>query len=311
MLVADVATIYVRHNDAKPVTVHDALNKYRSDVHHSPTPAPTPTHIPSDRTPQPVGPTPSPTATDITTTGPGLPTQPPKHPVAPRPSSSPAPTTTHRTHPTRAPSPSPTPTAAPLSLPPPGVYAYSTTGSESIGVPGGSRSYPKTSTITVENAGCGVTEDWQPNNQHSETRQLCLHNGAVRLAGFSTRVAFFGVGSTETYSCGPDAIVYAPTMTLGKSTTFSCSSSDSTAKQTVTPVGFTHLTVDGTSVRVLHVTVASALSGANEGTSLQQLWLSTNHSVLVKNTGRIDATQGGVSYHERYSLDLQHLTPQQ
>ena len=208
-----------------------------------------------------------------------------------------------------------TPTASattpPLTLPPAGVYAYTTTGSESIGVPGGTRSYPKTSTITVEDSGCGVSEDWQPNSQHSETRQLCINHGVVRLAGFSTRVAFFGVGSTETYACGHDAIVYSPDMTMGAATTFSCTSSDSTAQQTVTPDGFGHITVDGTSVRVLHVTVASTLTGENHGTSLQELWLSTDHSVLVKNTGRIDATQRGVNYHEKYALALQHLTPQQ
>jgi hypothetical protein len=191
------------------------------------------------------------------------------------------------------------------------VYAYETSGSESIGVPGGTRSYPKSSTITVENTGCGVMEDWQPNNQHSETRQLCLHRGSVRLASFSTYVAFFGVGSTESYTCGSDAVVYSPDMTIGQSTTFTCNSSDSATKQTVTPDGFEHLTVDGTSVRVLHITIASLLMGEDHGTSTQELWLTTDHCVLVKNTGQIDATQRNVNYHEKYSLSLQHLAPQQ
>jgi hypothetical protein len=64
-------------------------------------------------------------------------------------------------------------------------------------------------------------------------------------------------------------------------------------------------------VRVLHVSVASVLMGENHGTSTQELWLTTEHSVLVKNTGQIDATQRGVNYHEKYALSLQHLTPQQ
>jgi hypothetical protein len=308
VLIADGATLYVRHNDAKPVSVNDAVAKYRSDTHRTPTPAPSPTR--DTAAPKPPTPTPTPTSVATTTV-----------PVAPPPGTTPPTTATrspsgasspsHRSHPTQQPTATPTPTASPLTLPPPGVYSYTTTGSESIGVPGGSRSYPKTSTITVENAGCGVKEDWQPNNQHSETKRLCLHHGVVRLAGFSTRVAFFGVGSTQTYTCGRDAVVYSPDMAVGQSSTFSCSSTDSTARQTVTPRGFTRLTVNGTSVRVLHVTVASMLTGANHGTSQQELWLSTDHSVLVKNTGRIDATQRGVNYHERYTLQLQHLTPQE
>lgn len=311
VLIADGATIYVRHNDAKPVTVNDAVAKYRSDTHHTPTP--TPTH--TQREPKPVKPTPN-TSIPATTT---VPVAPPPTAAGPRSSSVPSPhhSPTHQAQPihtptsTTTPSPTPTATASPASLPPPGVYAYTTRGSESIGVPGGSRSYPNTSTITVENSGCGVLEDWQPNNQHSETRQLCLHDGAVLLAGFSTQIGFFGVSSSESYVCGPDAIVYSPDMTIGQSTTFTCDSPDSAAKQTVTPDGFEHLTVDGTSVRVLHVTVASVLTGQNHGTSMQELWLTTNHSVLVKNTGQIDATRRGVNYHEKYSLSLQHLTPQQ
>lgn len=307
VLIADGATIYVRHNDAKPVTVHDAVAQYRSDTHHTPTPVPTPTH--TRRTPKPATPTPIPT-TPATTS---VPVAPPTPSTAPRPSSSPSPrhTPSHQPHPTQTPTATPTVTASPLSLPPQGVYAYTTTGRESIGVPGGSRSYPDTSTITVENSGCGVIEDWQPNNQHSETRELCLHHGTVRLAAFSTHIAFFGVGSTESYTCGRDAVVYSPDMTLGQSTSFTCDSADSAAKQTVTPDGFDHLSVDGTSVRVLHITVASVLMGQNHGTSTQQLWLTTDHAVLVKNTGQIDATQRGVNYHEKYTLSLQHLTPQQ
>lgn len=307
ILVVDGATIFVRHNDAKPVSVHDAITKYRSHTGHTPRPAGSAT----PRTPAPATATPAPLPTASTSPYPPSGQAPESHPPVTTATSAPHQTATARSGHPPSPSTSPTASPSPLSLPPPGVYSYSTTGGEQVGVPGGDRSYPKTTTITVERTSCGVNEIWAPSTQHSETRQLCLHNGAVRLAGFSTSVSFFGVGSAEHYTCGSDATVYSPGMTLGHGTTFRCASADSSAVQTVTPIGFTHLTVGGTKVRTLHITVASALSGANQGSSTQQLWLTTDHSVLVRNTGRIDATQHGVSYHESYDLRLDDLTPKQ
>jgi hypothetical protein len=189
------------------------------------------------------------------------------------------------------------------------VYSYATTGGEHIDAPGGNRPFPATTNITVETNGCGVTEKWDASTQHSETRQLCLHHGDVRLASFATTVKYLGFGSTNSYTCGSDAIVFSPDGKLGQASTVRCTSKDSTADLTVTPVRFQPLEVDGTSVRTLKVTVTSVLSGANQGHSSQQLWFTTDDSVLVKNTGTVDAKQGGVDYHEQYGLMLNHLTP--
>src|SRR5438128_2612798 len=86
--------------------------------------------------------------------------------------------------------------------------AHCTTGEERVAVPGGNRSLPKTTTITVEANGCGESEEWDASTQHSETRTLCVQGDEVRLAGFESKVSFFGFGSDDTYACGTDAVVY-------------------------------------------------------------------------------------------------------
>ncbi|MBV9485196.1 MAG: hypothetical protein JO246_03995, partial [Frankiaceae bacterium] len=67
-------------------------------------------------------------------------------------------------------------TEAPIdtsALPPPGVYSFRTSGDEEVGLPGGHRDLPNTTTITVAATGCGESEEWAASTQHSESRVLC------------------------------------------------------------------------------------------------------------------------------------------
>ena len=68
---------------------------------------------------------------------------------------------------------SPRPTG---DLPAPGVYMYSTTGSESAsapGLPSNGSGYPATSTMTVFADGCGQDWRWQPLSNRYEDLVVC------------------------------------------------------------------------------------------------------------------------------------------
>jgi hypothetical protein len=241
MIAADLFVVHARHVTAKPVTINQALERFRSHLH------------------------------------------------------------------TASPAPSTVETGA---LPRPGVYTYATTGTEKIDLPGGSRMFPGTTTITVESSGCGVTEEWAPTSEHSESRQLCADAGTVRLASFTSRVAFFGFGNTETYRCGTDAVVYLTHHATGPKSSFRCTSGDSTAAETVTPKGIVRLRIGRRTVRTVRLSVRAALSGANAGTSDQNLWFTTGRGVLVRTAVHTDARQRGVDYHADYTLRLNDLHPQ-
>jgi hypothetical protein len=189
------------------------------------------------------------------------------------------------------------------------VYTYRTHGQERAAIPGGSRNLPDTTTITVEPAECGESEEWDASTEHSESRTLCVTGDSIRLASFTSRIAFYGFGNTDTYTCGTDAVVYSPDAEPGTATTFSCHGDNGTATETLTEVGYQHLTVGGTRVETLHVHVDATLTGDNKGHSSQDLWVTTDNSVLVRTKVSTDATGSGVHYTSAYRLDLTNLTP--
>ena len=93
-----------------------------------------------------------------------------------------------------------------------------------------------------------------------------------------------------------------------------CSSSDATANQTASVIGYEPITIAGTTVNTIHVHVDVALTGTSQGTSPADYWFTTDGSRLVKNTGSVDSTQSGpfgtVHYNEVYALQLVSLQPQ-
>jgi hypothetical protein len=302
--VADVATVWDRHSKAKPVTVRQAVQQYRASTHHSataaPTRTPTPTHTQSLAQSPPSSP-PQPT-TPATPADTVMPTQ--GDPVS-------APASATPTHSSGTGHPSSRPTAQPApTLSEPGVYTYATTGSEQTSVPGTERSFPATTPVTVAAKGCGESVTWQPFDQHSETQVLCLTHGGVRLASYQTKISFFGTGSNEDFKCPANALVYPQGFRPGQTSSFTCVSSDSQLTQQLTAVGFATLHAGGVAVRTLHIHVTATLSGSESGSSSQDFWVATSNSLVIRNKGRVDATQDGVNYKEKFNLRLDSVRPQ-
>jgi hypothetical protein len=88
---------------------------------------------------------------------------------------------------------------------------------------------------------------------------------------------------------------------------YKCKSPDAVASQQAHVIGYSRMSVGGKSVRVLHVTVNTTLTGSDAGTSTQDYWISTKTPVLVKETGKVEATQQSIHYTEVYSLTLASL----
>jgi hypothetical protein len=300
VLSIDGVVAFARHNTAKPVSVDEAIQKFRSHTLQTTTPTPTPRATPTGFNNQPGHPA-VPGASPLSASTPGA--------VATNPLSTPSQAPSATRHHRPGTSPAPTGTSRPVALPPTGVYSYRTSGEEEVGIPGGHRTLPATTTITVESTGCGESEEWDASTQHSETRVLCLDNGAVRLDSFTSKISFFGFGSTNTYDCGPDAVVYSPDTKLGEPLSFTCTSDNGAARQTLTEIGYRHIVVGGTRVRVLHVHVDTVLTGSNSGTSRQDLWVTTGTSIPVRTDVHTDATSEGAHYTSNYRLELTDLEP--
>lgn len=225
--------------------------------------------------------------------------------VATSPRASAVPSTAPRT----TASPASTPKATPIPAGVLGSFRYATTGSEETSIPGTKRTFPATTTITNKAAGCGVESTWAPIPQHVQSQELCPTGKSIYMADYKTTLSFYGISSGEDFKCGTDALIYQPGAKVGQVWNYRCKSSDATATEAGRVLGYSTMTVGGTSVRVLHVKVDVAVSGAESGSSTQEYWIETTKPVLVKETGSVKATQHNVQYQDSYSLTLDSLTP--
>lgn len=240
---------------ATPVTVSQALTQFRAARHRMGATRPTPATVRSASAPIPV-------ASPVSSTG--LPAG--THLAGPRPDQRGAPESTSN--------------VPPDALPPLGVYTYATTGYEEVSVPGSRRAFPSQTTITVEPAGCGEVEIWQPFAQHTERTTVCRSGGGLRMAEYYFSDSFYGQTSSSDSICDQNAYLHFATVTPGQSWTFTCSSSNSAITNRATVIGREIVGVGGGEVPTIHVHVDSTLSGASNGTSPSDYWFSVPGDVL-------------------------------
>lgn len=290
LLVVSLFGLVLVARRATPVTVSQALTQFRAARHRMGPTRPTPATVRSASVPIPAA-SPAPSA--------GLPAG------------------THLAGPGPVPGPAPESTSSirPDALPAPGVYTYATTGYEEVSVPGSRRTFPSQTTITVEPAGCGEVEIWQPFAQHTERTTVCPSGGGLRMAEYYFSDSFYGQTATSDSICDQNAYLHFAAVTPGQSWTFTCSSSRTTITNRATVIGREIVGVGGQEVPTIHVHVDSTLSGASDGTSPSDYWFSVPGDVLVKNTGQVNSKTSGsfgtTSYNEVYSLLLSSMQPQQ
>lgn len=242
--------------------------------------------------------TPSPSGTE---------TAPPSSPAAPA-TGTPA---SHHTTATTTPTSVGTTTTSATPIPPGvlGSFSYATNGSEGTNIPGTQRTFPKTTTIKNTRSGCGVLSTWKPIAGHVQSQLLCPDGSSLKIKAYQTTITFFGLSSGENFTCSGDSFIYRPHAKAGQTWKYPCKSADATAHQTAHVIGYSTMSVGHTSVRALHVRVATTLRGSDRGSSTQDYWIWTKKPVLVKETGKVTATQQGVHYQSTYSLTLDSLTP--
>ena len=210
--------------------------------------------------------------------------------------------------------PSATPTAK-HPEPDEGVYVYDTKGSEHTdALSGKTYTYPSQTTITISNTSCGQTSRWQPLSERWDESQTCAEAAGVVLHRFTMYHEFFHTSQTETFVCGSDAIVMPWKQTPGDHWTFHCRSSHSSLEMRVSVIGFENVSVGGHSIRAVHIRYDGTASGGDQGTMIQDRWLSVDRGLFLRIVSSADATTqtsfGRFHYTENYRLDLTSTTPQ-
>jgi hypothetical protein len=219
-----------------------------------------------------------------------------------------APEPTAPTAPTRA-------ARAAIGAQPEGVYVYATTGHETGGAgPARSRhDYPGQTTTTVQRAGCGTSQRWEPVEGRWDDVHSCVTGDTVKIVLYDTMHTFFGVSERHTYECHGDSWLRPPSTAPGFRWSFDCDSDRARTHTEARVVGIERVSVGGATVEAIHVRFDTTMSGATEGTNPSDYWLALHEPYLLRKSGRVDAKvhtdAGTLDYHEEYDVRLTSRTP--
>ncbi len=203
-----------------------------------------------------------------------------------------------------------------LTLPAPGVYTYTTSGSESVDALGGTtHTYPASTALTVKASGCGVTVTWEPLEHRTETWTACLTDDGVTVASYGSEHEFFQNDNTTAMTCPtPYVLLPADATTAAHPDAVTCTGDGLSDAVSVSVGAPAKVTVGGTDVEGVTVTITSTTTGSTTGTSTRSLVLDPTTGLPL--TWHDDTTNtsttpiGAVHYKEEFTLTLTSLTPQ-
>ena len=196
---------------------------------------------------------------------------------------------------------------------PAGVYVYVTDGSERTDALGGvTHRYPRTSTITVTRAPCGVRLRWDVLRGRSTTWTVCTGASDWAERTRYERHTFFGVTDETTYTC--DGTPFRPAGDRPDTTfTVECSTGKAKESGPGRSVGLETERVGARLVPTVHLRTTTSFSGDTTGTATYDFWLArdTGLPVGIDMVSRTTSGSliGDVHYEERVSLRLDSLVP--
>ena len=207
--------------------------------------------------------------------------------------------------------------AAPLvaSLPEPGVYRYTTTGFEHVDVFGGStHQYPRTTTLTVTDDGCGVLLRWDLLQERREEWRLCVDDrGVVWQTSGAFYHEFFQHGQVDAMTCDRPVVLVPIDRRPREGVAESCLLAGSiwTPEWRVLEQGTR--AVDGRDVRVIHVRMTVDIRTRYYERTTVDYWLDDHGLPLSIAATKISNSDSGLAgdvvYTESLTAELDSLSP--
>jgi len=205
--------------------------------------------------------------------------------------------------------------SGPFTAPAEGVYAYATTGNETVSLGNARHDYPSESFATLRHGpGCRWDFEHRVIEEHVETAHYCGLPDVLQFLSNTQKETFYGQTQSVDFTCDPPETEVRVGDDPGTKRTFACSISDgSHAVETVTYLGRDQLTVDGTAVEAFHVLIEGTESGKVNGTSRLEKWVHPVSGLLVREVVHVvshsQAFGATVDYQEDASYKLERLDP--
>ncbi len=200
------------------------------------------------------------------------------------------------------------------ALPPPGVYRYRTSGSETLSIGGISRSFPSATEMIVTDGSC-ATMEWEPLEQHIEGMVACpAANRALSIRSTPSYEEIAGIKTTTDIRCPVGTYLIPPNPTVGERWRTTCHSPGQNVVFAGTVIGFASVDVGGQQIPALHTRLTLSFSGSQSGTNPNDYWVSLQNGVILRQRETVDVSQsagplGAVHYGEQMAIALTSLTP--
>ncbi len=199
-------------------------------------------------------------------------------------------------------------------LPAPGVYQYSTTGGETLDIPGGDRNFPPRTEMVVTGTHC-VTVSWDALVQHIERMLECPGpSGGVSATTWTVTDDFGALGQTSVIACPKTMYLLPPHFVAGERWSGSCREGSTAVRQVGEIVGEEGIRVGSRIVPTVHVRYLDWVHGNQSGTTTEDLWIAVPSGVIAKETEGATINQsagpvGSVRYTEHMTASLRSLKP--
>lgn len=194
----------------------------------------------------------------------------------------------------------------------PGVYEYTTSGSERIDVlTKPERTYPPASAVIVRPQGCGMRVEWRPVEERVEWWEMCVVDGGIALSRYGGVHEFFGTRDERTVECSGGTWLLPPA-DAEPVTVSTCTGGAMVHERTVTVVGPATVDVGGERVRGIEVRIDIITSGNATGKGTTTLVLSPRGMPLSwaeDSIGRSASPIGDVTQTETFRLTQVSLRP--
>jgi hypothetical protein len=204
--------------------------------------------------------------------------------------------------------------AQPFAPPVEGVYPYRARGYEEISMGESRHDYPERTFATVRRqGGCRWEVRHEVLKEHVEHSVLCSEPGQVLGLESGTEIVFFGQRQGSTFRCDPPEVVARAGDQPGAATTTTCRAEEDQATITNTFVGREPLVIGGVTVDALHVISDGKVSGRATGTSKIESWVHPDTGLLLKSIRKVESKANAfgstVTYREDASFELERLEP--
>lgn len=195
-----------------------------------------------------------------------------------------------------------------------GVYPHTTTGYEETDAMGGSRhDYPSETPVAHRRTDCGLITRWQPLKERWDESSFCQVDQALEIRTFTTYHEFFQKGDRQDYRCPPGSVVFDRREPAGASWMWNCDTAKASIDTQTRVIGIEQMTIEGVTMDTVHMHYESRLSGATEGTQVQDRWIEPDSGLVVRvkseMTAQTDSPFGRVGYEEQYDITMKSLKP--